>query len=308
MLVPAIDHVRPTFDPLILFHPSPAIQLISPLLLISCAMSDIVCAVSTSFLPFEQPCGGRGCTHVFNSLGPDPFEALSAQVKAHRPHCVGRNFGATHRCDTGWRPPMSLLQQWQQPTSSATASDRSGAVRATPINEMSWEPLPDTSRASSQETSDDDQAMPDGGSDICVTGSIVDTAAECHTRDPAPGLRCPRKPSPSCKQSSSKSHIKKTAKKESERRAELEADHWAFAVEPNNVLCRGCHRDIVLDKRSRYFPGLWIKHRERCAGIKFARKQLENTLKQGRDVSERESTQELKTSIISGRCRLKAGG
>ncbi|KAJ7225124.1 hypothetical protein B0H12DRAFT_1149501 [Mycena haematopus] len=60
---------------------------------------------------------------------------------------------------------------------------------------------------------------------------------------------------------------KKSARTEAERRLALESDPCALRVTPHDVLCAGCRRTIKLDRRSRYYPGLWEKHRERCEGV-----------------------------------------
>jgi len=64
---------------------------------------------------------------------------------------------------------------------------------------------------------------------------------------------------------------KRAAKKranEMERKAKLEADEWATDVQPTSVKCVGCEKEIRLDKRSMYYPGLWTKHRGKCPEIK----------------------------------------
>ncbi|KAJ7023165.1 hypothetical protein C8F04DRAFT_1135206 [Mycena alexandri] len=62
---------------------------------------------------------------------------------------------------------------------------------------------------------------------------------------------------------------KKGARTEAQRRAHLEGDAWTTKVAPHYVGCRGCKQIIRLDRRSRYYPGLWEKHRERCNGVKI---------------------------------------
>ncbi|KAG1829585.1 hypothetical protein EV424DRAFT_1380021 [Suillus variegatus] len=59
----------------------------------------------------------------------------------------------------------------------------------------------------------------------------------------------------------------KRRKKEDQRKQELENDEYTEDVQPISVRCRGCQKAISLDKRSRYYPGLWIKHRGKCPGI-----------------------------------------
>ncbi|KAG1811212.1 uncharacterized protein BJ212DRAFT_1302098 [Suillus subaureus] len=56
-------------------------------------------------------------------------------------------------------------------------------------------------------------------------------------------------------------------KKEDQRKQELENDEYTEDVQPTSVRCRGCQKAISLDKRSRYYPGLWVKHRGKCPGI-----------------------------------------
>ncbi|KAG1834643.1 hypothetical protein DFJ58DRAFT_216630 [Suillus subalutaceus] len=50
-------------------------------------------------------------------------------------------------------------------------------------------------------------------------------------------------------------------RKEDQRKQELENDEYTEDVQPTSVRCRGCQKAISLDKRSRYYPGLWVKHR-----------------------------------------------
>jgi len=59
----------------------------------------------------------------------------------------------------------------------------------------------------------------------------------------------------------------KQRKTEAERKQELENDEYAYNVQPTSVSCHGCEKEISLDKRSRYYPGLWTKHRRKCPGI-----------------------------------------
>ncbi|KAG1781570.1 hypothetical protein EV702DRAFT_593886 [Suillus placidus] len=67
---------------------------------------------------------------------------------------------------------------------------------------------------------------------------------------------------------------------EDERIETLENDGYTDDVQPTSVRCRGCNNVICLDKRFRYYPGLWNKHRGKCRGIL----KLENDkLTSGRD-------------------------
>ncbi|THU93204.1 hypothetical protein K435DRAFT_799908 [Dendrothele bispora CBS 962.96] len=60
---------------------------------------------------------------------------------------------------------------------------------------------------------------------------------------------------------------------EAERRATLETDPWSDVTRltAKSVFCIGCKKDIKLDKRNDYYPGLWLKHRKLCPGIRSAR-------------------------------------
>jgi hypothetical protein len=59
----------------------------------------------------------------------------------------------------------------------------------------------------------------------------------------------------------------KQRKKEHQRKKELDDDEYTEDVKPTSVKCRGCQRTLKLDKRSRYYPGLWLKHRGKCPRI-----------------------------------------
>ena len=52
-----------------------------------------------------------------------------------------------------------------------------------------------------------------------------------------------------------------------QRRLELEQDEYAKNVMTKSVVCGGCHKEISLDKRSKYYPGLWLKHKGKCPSI-----------------------------------------
>lgn len=56
-------------------------------------------------------------------------------------------------------------------------------------------------------------------------------------------------------------------KTEEQRKKELEEDEYAENVTATSVTCIGCRKPISLDKRSRYYPGLWIKHKNKCPDV-----------------------------------------
>jgi len=56
------------------------------------------------------------------------------------------------------------------------------------------------------------------------------------------------------------------------RRALLEQDEWASDVKPNSLICNGCKKTLILDRRFRYYPAFWLKHRDRyCKEIRRLR-------------------------------------
>lgn len=56
-------------------------------------------------------------------------------------------------------------------------------------------------------------------------------------------------------------------KTEEQRKRELEEDEFTANVTVTRVTCVGCGKQISLDKRSRYYPGLWVKHRNKCPDV-----------------------------------------
>ncbi|KAG2058540.1 hypothetical protein BDR06DRAFT_1004244 [Suillus hirtellus] len=59
----------------------------------------------------------------------------------------------------------------------------------------------------------------------------------------------------------------KWRQKEDERKEDLENDKYTNNVQPTSIQCCGCSKIICLDKHSRYYPKLWIKHRGKCHSI-----------------------------------------
>lgn len=50
------------------------------------------------------------------------------------------------------------------------------------------------------------------------------------------------------------------------RIAKLQADPWSDAskLTAKSVFCRGCLKQVCLDKRFDYYPGFWETHKRRC--------------------------------------------
>ncbi|KAJ7470224.1 hypothetical protein B0H11DRAFT_2434417 [Mycena galericulata] len=67
-------------------------------------------------LTIESTCGRPGCTHIYRHDGRNPFTDLSVLMKAHRPHCVGVAFAATHHCGIRWTPTPQMVRQFPRAT------------------------------------------------------------------------------------------------------------------------------------------------------------------------------------------------
>ncbi|KAJ6579076.1 hypothetical protein DFH09DRAFT_337964 [Mycena vulgaris] len=98
---------------------------------------------------------------------------------------------------------------------------------------------------------------------------------------------------------------KKSAHTEAQRKAALEADPWTLKVELTKLVCRGCGRTVRLDGRSRYYPGLWWKHREHCERVRSGCALPDQPEQRKTDAmcSDAERTNRLKT-VAGVRCRL----
>ncbi|KAJ6573185.1 hypothetical protein DFH09DRAFT_1277251 [Mycena vulgaris] len=254
---------------------------------------------AAGFLPFESPCGCRGCPEIFKYEGTDPFGGLEALVTAHKQHCVGRNLG----CDTGWQPSKEMTQQWhwQQPHGGAAETYRGQNVD-TDQEDVDW-------KASQTRLM---FRTPDESGDGNARASDDEMPIRSHSDAPGPPCRKQKRGGnkhrvpPKTPLGPNEVHIKKTSNSEAHRKAALENDQWTLVVEPASVVCRGCKQAIALDKRSRYYPGLWDKHRDRCDGVKKERALLEQAHEVGRQSPSAEAVDELKP-LQGSRCPLQDG-
>ncbi|KAF7369700.1 hypothetical protein MVEN_00301500 [Mycena venus] len=220
---------------------------------------------------FESPCSRRGCAHIFKYAGTNPFEALAALVAQHAPDCTGRIYGVTHKWDSVWVPSDQILDRFYEPVDDSAMYENFGHWQS-----FATDPMDDGTESDSQDQYCDsaEEDMDVDLNDIPVESisapikrkaratrtrsmqasrtKVIATAAA--TAPPVLAL-APRK--------------KKGARTEAQRKALLEADPWIRpgTVAPHHVGCLGCKHTIKLDGRSRYYPGLWEKHRLRCAGV-----------------------------------------
>ncbi|KAJ6521567.1 hypothetical protein DFH09DRAFT_1192631 [Mycena vulgaris] len=194
---------------------------------------------------FRNPCGRRGCDHIFEYEGPDPLRNISRMVNEHWPHCPGRKIGATHARDAHWQPTTQSLEESYRKWDSKMPEDRS----VTPY-ERRWSSPPSAEGASARTEDTQISGSGDGG-----TSSSISPRSARSSGSLPPSVE------------PSEAGGKKSSRTEAERRATLEMDEWVLSVTAHEVVCRGCRRPIKLDKRSRYYPGLWEKHRDRCEHI-----------------------------------------
>ncbi|KAJ7473584.1 hypothetical protein B0H11DRAFT_2282469 [Mycena galericulata] len=221
-------------------------------------------------LCFESQCGRQGCTHVYQGRDPEKgLAGMSAQVNAHGAHCVGKNFRATAAYQTDWnrvkmRPEFRLEEtddwdttlvsdvDWsisedchQKDSESIIATRRHELYRLYEADEDSMKGFRDGDFNLTYPESNHSRSTP----------STYETDDEDDSMGEPPAPQPKRKP-------------KKTARTEAQRKSDLENDPWILSYDVNEVECGGCGKSIKLDARSRYYPGLWLKHRLRCATIK----------------------------------------
>ncbi|KAF7326567.1 hypothetical protein MVEN_02609900 [Mycena venus] len=190
-------------------------------------------------LAFRNECGRQGCGHIFEYDGPNPLGNIQRLVREHSPLCRGQ------------RPEVTQIY-WGLSQQVAEASD---VWDEYDCNDRSLE---GSSSPSSSGSVDSYSYMgrSEGGTSSRTSPSTIGSFQGFPP-------------------SSTSSTGKKTSRSEAERRLALESDEWTLRVTPHEVDCRGCRRTIKLDRRSRYYPGLWEKHRDRCEHVSKIREAME---------------------------------
>ncbi|KAJ7478971.1 hypothetical protein FB451DRAFT_1240274 [Mycena latifolia] len=192
---------------------------------------------------FRNPCGRRGCGHIIEYVGPNPLENISRLVNEHYQVCPGRLPVAAHTLDTHWHPRPQNLDDLSLDKAKNVPEDRSLSPQS-----RGWSSPPAESQI--------------GGPSESGTSSTSSRSTR-NTKSLPPSVVAPE------------ISAKKSSRSEAERRKTLETDEWTMDVTPHEVVCRGCRRSIKLDRRSRYYPGLWEKHRDRCEHVTKMRGELE---------------------------------
>ncbi|KAJ7784994.1 hypothetical protein DFH07DRAFT_1054471, partial [Mycena maculata] len=252
---------------------------------------------------FESSCGRPGCTHSFRYDGGNPLDGIAALVKAHRANCVGRDLSATHPRTIHWEPSIQMVKQFPRAEYNAETSyfgaeyykdeahwddcpqdkqDRDKANQkamiATHRWDMSWTPT--GGEMSNTRNVENKATMATCAPEFRFTCDNIETkliesrhSSAANSVDEMMygfGSEGPAETA-SCRGATARTKkpgAKKTARTEVERKAVLRDDPWTGLVEFYRVLCRGCGNTIKLDARSRYYPGLWLKHRKRCDGVR----------------------------------------
>ncbi|KAJ7778982.1 hypothetical protein B0H16DRAFT_1683260 [Mycena metata] len=228
-------------------------------------LSRILCPIPP-VLTFKNPCGRAGCDHAFEYAGSNPFQKLANLVATHAPHCKGHKNDTAVPCETEWQPPEKVFQ-------AVLTHNNFAGLTTEVIHDREYDGPPHSTKWPSYDGSDtEDDVSIDSVSSRGARQrkartskprsavSVNFTAVSVNFTAVSVNFTAVLEAPPG---------KKKGARTEAQRRALLEGDVWTRQVNPHSVGCRGCKRTIKLDGRSRYYPGLWEKHRERCNGIKI---------------------------------------
>ncbi|KAK7052766.1 hypothetical protein R3P38DRAFT_3173079 [Favolaschia claudopus] len=238
----------------------------------------------------EQACGRRGCSYIHKVIvsGMNIFQALEDSVRAHSPACPGKT--VTNNCNFPWKVDQEYIERSRRSHAIACDNAESSNIDAA----KSREPTPMI--VSDDEDEEPDNNLPPAAEHEDVASNVEDDDAAISTRTrtksnakrrcevkqkDAPASQVERRAS--TRKGKEKSTVvaaatasprvkTKGARTEAQRRALLENDPWAEDVEPHNVVCKGCKQTIKIDQRSRYYPGFWNKHRDKCKAIEEVKK------------------------------------
>nr|GAT51313.1 predicted protein [Mycena chlorophos] len=234
----------------------------------------------------------RGCRHIYDYAGRDPFRDIPELVAAHQRECVGvgRKSGLRqqphacqpqassdlpphspypreHHMDANdnhhesadwslprfrWNDDEASLSCPSSPTVYAPSSSASTSRVASPSTALT--PLPLKPMATT--TPMDRPIYP-----LPQVGPFDD--ATLNTTGPWAYLPPPPDYVPN--------RARKSAYNSNQRHAHLEADPFCTRVLETQVWCIGCDSPIGLDKRPkmRWYPTLWNKHRGLCLGVQM---------------------------------------
>ncbi|KAJ6579086.1 hypothetical protein DFH09DRAFT_338117 [Mycena vulgaris] len=152
----------------------------------------------------------------------------------------------------------------------------------------------------------DDKVMHAAHGELPIRRRSYTTMRPCRKPKGAPATTAKRASKMVASPQTQRMRKKKSAHTEAQRKAALEADPWTLKVEFTKLVCRGCGRTIRLDGRSRYYPGLWWKHREHCERVRSGCALLDQPEQRKKNAicSDAELANRLKT-VAGVRCRLE---
>ncbi|KAJ7608104.1 hypothetical protein DFH06DRAFT_1347139 [Mycena polygramma] len=205
-------------------------------------------------------------TRIFNRDGPGLVDDLATVVAQHTaPLSVPAKPRATHECVKEWEPSQAIIELFLNPPDDPAMYPNFGQCPPVPI-------VVNCTRCG--------QDHPESNACDAELKLLEELTRRAKTarapvkRNNEKSKVAHKKPEPEPKPRSTLIIVltandttiyhKKTARTEAQRLALLKADPWTLKVEPHYVVCRSCKHTISLDKRSRYYPGLWEKHRVRC--------------------------------------------
>ncbi|KAJ7611539.1 hypothetical protein DFH06DRAFT_1244408 [Mycena polygramma] len=212
-------------------------------------------------LDISSYCTRRGCAHIFKCGGPRPFDDLATLAERHAPSCVAAEVSATHECAKEWWPSQAVVELFLNPPDDPAMYRNFGQCAPAPIG------------ANCTRCGQDHPESNACDAELKLLEKLTAKNARApvkrNTKKKSKAARKKPKPKPRSglvftANATTLNRKKKGARTEAQRRALLIADPWTLEVEPHHVVCRSCEHTISLDKRSRYYPGLWEKHRLRC--------------------------------------------
>ncbi|KAJ6505786.1 hypothetical protein C8R47DRAFT_1102420 [Mycena vitilis] len=203
-------------------------------------------------------CTRRGCAHICKCGGPRPLDELATHPQQRAASCVAAEVSATQDCAKDWWPSQAVIELFLNPPDDPALFRNFGQC-APPLVEICGRCGED---------------HPESNACEAELRALEKLTAK-NARAPVKRNAARKKPKPKPRSglvftpnATAMNRKKKGARTEAQRRALLLADPWTHEVGPHHVVCGGCSHTISLDKRSRYYPGLWEKHRLRCVAKK----------------------------------------
>ncbi|KAJ7742532.1 hypothetical protein B0H16DRAFT_1463988 [Mycena metata] len=194
----------------------------------------------------DVPCGRRGCTHFFRYEGNNPVEEISAMLKTHASNCPGYTYSAT---PIEWQTRLNILRRLCNEPDDAQSVCYTYGRLVPKLNAPNALPL------HKNPATDEGSTSKQRGKTIMISRNGTKRLG----RDRASNVNT--------------------------RRAALNIDPYALSVTARDVTCRGCTKIATLNKFEEYVPERWIKHRNRCRGVKKQRS-VELAMSQARRLKE----------------------